>query len=204
MCDVIAFYLTFCLLNFHQYPNGKLGCKSVKRQWHSAFPLLDSCVNGVLLWFYLKTIQLWQFCSWVSLCWKFMCLKPSLYRLLSVTGWWSFIRGAINSFLLRYSTPQQIDFVILMKAQCRMKRALCLYYLYYRVFYIACVCVCVPGANFTDWDKLYPQHESVIIYPVKRGMTLLIHLQTSTAQPLVFGNGYVFVTLLTYGFNYCT
>ena len=48
-----------------------------------------------------------------------------------------------------------------------------------------------PGVHFTNMDYLYCQHGWVITCPIKCGMKLLIHSQTSMVQPLKFGNGYV-------------
>ena len=44
------------------------------------------------------------------------------------------------------------------------------------------------GAAFTKLDWIKSQHGKVITCPLKCGMKLLIHFQTSTAVPLKFGN----------------
>ena len=54
------------------------------------------------------------------------CFHPTACGLLSVIGWGSVIYGAVNSYLLRYSTTQQIDIVILMKGQCQTESVFCL------------------------------------------------------------------------------
>ena len=50
------------------------------------------------------------------------------------------------------------------------------------------------GSPFTNAYRLRSQHGKVITSIIKYGMKLLTHSQTSTVQPLKFGNGEVFLS----------